>query len=153
MSTYFLISGSSLTPGTTLPQTPTTPLCHAFLEGENTFIDHTLMTLTCMYMYLLHTPSVLWRLLASRPLHVVTIMWRRLVSSSALRLLCLKSLIEVSYKILLYVIMSIPQFPGLNVVEVAHDMQLTVGHYVKNDLKLLNSFDTWHGTYQIWCTV
>lgn len=37
MSTYFLISGSSLTPGTTLPQTPTTPLCHAFLEGENTF--------------------------------------------------------------------------------------------------------------------
>ena len=152
MSTYFLISGSSLTLGTTLPQTPTTPLCHAFLEGENTFIDHTLMTLTCMYMYLLHTPSVLWRLLASRPLHVVTIMWRRLVSSSALRL-CLKSLIEVSYKILLYVIMSIPQFPGLNVVEVAHDMQLAVGRYVKNDLKLLNSFDTWHGTYQIWCTV
>ena len=76
-------------------------------------------------------------------------MWRRLVSSSALRLLCLKSLIEVSYKILLYVIMSIPQFPGLNVVEVAHDMQLAVGRYVKNDLKLLNSFDTWHGTYQI----
>ena len=124
-----------------------------FWKVKTLFIDHTLMTLTCMYMYLLHTPSVLWRLLASRPLHVVTIMWRRLVSSSALRLLCLKSLIEVSYKILLYVIMSIPQFPGLNVVEVAHDMQLAVGRYVKNDLKLLNSFDTWHGTYQIWCTV
>ena len=34
---------------------------------------------------------------------------------------------------------------GLKVVEVAHDMQLAVGHYVKKRLKLLNSFDTWHG--------
>ena len=41
--------------------------------------------------------------------------------------------------------MSIHDFPGLKVVEVAHDMQLAVGHYVKQDLKLLNSFDTWHG--------
>ena len=41
--------------------------------------------------------------------------------------------------------MSIHDFPGLKVVEVAHDMQLAVGRYVKQDLKLLNSFDTWHG--------
>ena len=33
----------------------------------------------------------------------------------------------------------------VNVVEVAHDMQLQVAHYIKQDLKLLNSFDTWHG--------
>ena len=36
--------------------------------------------------------------------------------------------------------LSIPQFN-----EVAHDMQRSVGRYVKQDLKLLNSFDTWHG--------
>ena len=36
--------------------------------------------------------------------------------------------------------------PGLKIVEIAHDMQLAVGRYVKQDLKLLNSFDTWHGT-------
>ena len=41
--------------------------------------------------------------------------------------------------------MSIHHYPGLKVVEVAHDMQLAVGRYVKQDLKLLNSFDTWHG--------
>ena len=40
---------------------------------------------------------------------------------------------------------SIHDFPGLKVVEVAHDMQLAVERYVKQDLKLLNSFDTWHG--------
>ena len=34
---------------------------------------------------------------------------------------------------------------GLNIVEVAHDMQLQVASYIKQDLKLLNSFDTWHG--------
>ncbi len=47
--------------------------------------------------------------------------------------------------------MSIHDFPGLKVVEVAHDMQLAVGHYVKQDLKLLNSFDTWHGMK--WCSL
>ena len=40
--------------------------------------------------------------------------------------------------------MSIHNFPGLKVVEVAHDMQLAVGCYMKQDLKLLNSFNTWH---------
>ena len=47
------------------------------------------------------------------------------------------------------IIITILLFPGLNVVEVAHDMQLAVGRYVKDDLELLNSFDTWHGMYQI----
>ena len=42
---------------------------------------------------------------------------------------------------------------GLNVVEVAHDMQLQVSKYVRNDLKLLNSFDTWHGTYMYECSI
>ena len=36
-------------------------------------------------------------------------------------------------------------FLEVNVVEVAHDMQLQVARYIKQDLKLLNSFDTWHG--------
>ncbi len=31
---------------------------------------------------------------------------------------------------------------GLNVVEVAHD---NWKNYVVNDLKLINSYDTWHG--------
>ena len=34
---------------------------------------------------------------------------------------------------------------GLKVVEVAHDIQLQVAHYVTKDLKLINSYDTWHG--------
>ena len=34
---------------------------------------------------------------------------------------------------------------GLNVVEVAHDMCASVSNYVKNGLKLTNSYDTWHG--------
>ena len=34
---------------------------------------------------------------------------------------------------------------GLNVVEVAHDMQHQVSRYVSSDLRLTNSFDTWHG--------
>ena len=37
------------------------------------------------------------------------------------------------------------QSPGLKIVKIAHDMQIVVGRYVKQDLKLLNSFDTWHG--------
>ena len=34
---------------------------------------------------------------------------------------------------------------GLNVVEVAHDIQLQVSRFVSRDLKLVNLFDTWHG--------
>ena len=34
---------------------------------------------------------------------------------------------------------------GINIVEVAHDYQVQVQKYVTNDLKLLNSYDTWHG--------
>ena len=48
---------------------------------------------------------------------------------------CLVSKISISY------------CSGLRVVEVAHDKQLQVSKFVKNDLKLLNSFDTWHGTF------
>ncbi len=40
---------------------------------------------------------------------------------------------------------------GLNVVEVAHDMQHQVSRYVTSDLGLKNSFDTWHGKYKICC--
>lgn len=71
------------------------------------------------------------------------------VQTWELKILYLKSLIEVSYNTLLYVVMSIPQFPGLNVVEAAYDMQTAVGCYVKDDQKLFNSFDTWHGKSQI----
>ena len=74
-------------------------------------------------------------------------MWLRLGNWNAQRLLCPRSLVEVSYKsdFVLDIVQSIPQSTGLNVVEVAHDMQLAVGWYVKQDLELLNSFDTWHG--------
>ena len=34
---------------------------------------------------------------------------------------------------------------GLNITEVAHDMQLQVAKHIKNDLQFVNSFDTWHG--------
>ena len=36
---------------------------------------------------------------------------------------------------------------GLNVVEVAHDNCPSVKSYIVNDLKLINSYDTWHGEY------
>ena len=34
---------------------------------------------------------------------------------------------------------------GLKLKEVAHDIQLQVSSYVEKELKLVNSFDTWHG--------
>ena len=51
------------------------------------------------------------------------------------------SLLEVGYR----TVTDVHQSPGLKVVEVAHDIQLAVGRYVKERLKLLNSFNTWHG--------
>ena len=30
-------------------------------------------------------------------------------------------------------------------VEVAHDFQLQIKNYIANDLRLVNSYDTWHG--------
>lgn len=38
---------------------------------------------------------------------------------------------------------------GLNIVEVAHDMQQQVSKFVTNEMKLVNSFDTWHGTKNV----
>ena len=40
----------------------------------------------------------------------------------------------------------------LKVVEVAHDYQAQVQKYVVDELKLLNSYDTWHGKTAIHCT-
>ena len=38
-------------------------------------------------------------------------------------------------------------FPvGLNIKEVAHDYQPTIRKYLEEEVKCLNSFDTWHGT-------
>ena len=37
---------------------------------------------------------------------------------------------------------------GLNITEVAHDMQFQVAKCIKNDLQLVNSFDIWHGESQ-----
>ena len=34
---------------------------------------------------------------------------------------------------------------GLNITEVAHDIQLQVTRYVKEDMGMVNSYDTWHG--------
>ena len=34
---------------------------------------------------------------------------------------------------------------GLKFVEVAHDMQQQVAKHIRNDMGLLNSYDTWHG--------
>ena len=35
---------------------------------------------------------------------------------------------------------------GINVIEVAHDIQAQVSKYVRETLGLVNSYDTWHGT-------
>ena len=40
------------------------------------------------------------------------------------------------------------QHTGLKVVEVAHDYQPTLQKYLVDELKLLNSYDTWHGKTQ-----
>ena len=34
---------------------------------------------------------------------------------------------------------------GLNIVEVAHDMQQHVKRFLTADMKLVYSYDTWHG--------
>ena len=39
----------------------------------------------------------------------------------------------------------------LKVVEVAHDHQIQVMKYVTEDLKLINSYDTWHGKSKAQC--
>jgi len=36
-------------------------------------------------------------------------------------------------------------FSGLNIVEVAHDMQTQVARHVTSDLGFFNCYDTWHG--------
>jgi hypothetical protein len=38
---------------------------------------------------------------------------------------------------------------GLNVVEVAHDNCVPVKNYIVNQLNLINSYDTWHGTTNV----
>ena len=40
-------------------------------------------------------------------------------------------------------------FIGLNIKEVAHDYATSVSDYVINELQLLNSYDTWHGMYNL----
>lgn len=42
---------------------------------------------------------------------------------------------------------------GLNVTEVAHDIQQQVSRFITSDLSLVNSYDTWHGTcISMYCT-
>ena len=36
---------------------------------------------------------------------------------------------------------------GLKIVEVAHDFQQQVTKFITNEMKLENSYDTWHGKY------
>ncbi len=31
----------------------------------------------------------------------------------------------------------------------AHDIQMSVAHYVEKELKMINSFDTWHGNIHL----
>ena len=38
---------------------------------------------------------------------------------------------------------------GLNVTEVAHDIQQQVSRFITADLSLVNSYDTWHGTAHV----
>ena len=38
-------------------------------------------------------------------------------------------------------------FLGMNIVEVAHDMNSTVSSYITDELGLWNSYDTWHGNF------
>jgi hypothetical protein len=38
---------------------------------------------------------------------------------------------------------------GLKLKEVAHDIQMQVTKYVEKELKMVNSFDTWHGNNDI----
>ena len=40
--------------------------------------------------------------------------------------------------------------PGLKVVEVAHDFQQQIKNYITKDLKMINSYDTWHGKYMFY---
>ena len=38
---------------------------------------------------------------------------------------------------------------GLNVVEIARDIQLPVSKFITDSLALINSFDTWHGELMV----
>ena len=41
---------------------------------------------------------------------------------------------------------NIYMYVGLNITEVAHDIQAQVSNYVTKTLGVVNSYDTWHGT-------
>ncbi len=58
--------------------------------------------------------------------------------------------IALVWHLFVYVLYYAKQYcnSGLNVVEVAHDMQHQVSHYVTSDLGLKNCFDTWHDKYK-----
>ena len=55
------------------------------------------------------------------------------------------------YKLTCLVSWCVLCFIGLNIKEVAHDYAMSVSDYVINELQLLNSYDTWHGMYNLRC--
>ena len=51
-----------------------------------------------------------------------------------------KKLLKYTYGMYIYSL-----FIGLDIREVAHDCQTQLSRYVTSELKLLNSYNTWHG--------
>ena len=59
---------------------------------------------------------------------------------------CHKLLLVVSLSFFLFCLLSIRYIgQGLKIVEVAHDIQKSVSSYISTKLKMVNSYDTWHG--------
>ena len=131
-------SGLWLMPGTIQHQMHTILLLLVFLEGTVTFV-------LCIHIQSVYTtaPLKLWgyaqSLKNSVPLPRHEIL-------SALKLCCRRSFSEVLNWVFSCTLSNhIYAIAGLNVVEVAHDIQLSVSKYISDSLFLINSFDTWHG--------
>ena len=70
------------------------------------------------------------------------------LTCTAIRMLYKYCLVLCALKYKFYTVYRIHYFVvnvGLRVIEVAHDIQSQVGKYVSTDLRLVNSYDTWHG--------
>ena len=123
---------------------PTTLRYLACLEGNTMFSSFSHL---CIFIY-----SVLTRSLESAPFLELTTLLLRLGSWHVQRSCFHRLLAEVRCCITVRIHYEKRKCnTGINITEVAHDIQAQVSKYVKETLGLVESYDTWHGTVTCVC--
>ena len=129
----------------TIPQPmPTTLRYLACLEGNTIFSSFSRL---CIFIY-----SLLTRSLESAPFLELTTLLLRLGSWHVQRSCFHRLLAEVRCCITVRIHYKKSEYnAGVNITEVAHDIQAQVSKYVRETLGLVNFHDTWHGTVTCVC--